>query len=1517
MSYKKDKRVALNLSLRVMFALFAPVFVLPVCAFKSDDDYSVRRDAVVQKRSISVPERSAQQVRGVGKAHEQGVEVVWPSHRKSPSVIRGIDLGGKQALSGGKGRRVEKGAKVEDNAVSVMDDLSSIYGIEDAANEFALKSTDTDDKGFTHVRLNQTYRGFRVVGGELIVHFNKDGFAYEVTGQYVSGITLEVSARIKGGQAVQIALADLVSLGFPTGTVVKTPELVVYTRGEGAQLAYEFSITTGAKTPQRGSWSYCIDATSGAVLQRIDNIQRVSAPTTNGSSAVVTGTNLAGEGGVVTNVVGWHEAAGAYYLSSTNLWQIFDIAESGYPDANTYAYRVTSDWGGSDPVEMSAAINFDCVERYYRDVHKRKSFDNKSSLALANVHYGASYVNAYWDSVEKSFYIGDGDGEEANSLAVLDILGHEFTHGVTQFSCNLTYADESGALNESFSDIFGACVEFHCQPDDRASYPNTHPGMADWLLGEDCWLLTPALRDMRNPSNSDTVGIGNEQPSRYLGTYWYSGANQSYYVHQNSGVQNFFFYLLSDGGIGTNDDYYAYSFAGIGVTNAEKIAYRALTVYCTANTDYGTIADAWISAANDLNSKWVRTVKKAWYTVGCYKIGAPAFVMPNTLPNGRVGTPYSVSLGVVDGLDPYTWTMASGSLPPNLTFSDGVISGVPEESGTYSFTVSLEDDLKQTTNKTFTVTVQPPYSIPFAESFEHNGSSPDGWCQEFVSGPFSLEWKFMLGSPQGCPVSAYDGTYNACFVSTTNAPVVTRLISPRIDFGEGPHVGQLSFWHYMKKWVSDNDELRVYYKTSYSNNWVLLAAYTNTVSSWTKRTITLPDPSRSYYVAFAGTAKYGYGVCVDDVEIVDPTMPLTFKTGDVLPAATINEYYSQSLMATGGVSPYAFTIVSGALPAGMTLETNGLISGISYAISTNLFTVLVTDQEGAEVSNVCRLVVEYPRADLFFENFEHDSRMPSDWTQEFVTGDVAWCVSRYGANQQPAAAYSGNYNAILISSVVSNGVPLSQKTRLISPSINLGQAPTDIRLKFWHCMAAWGADQDELRVFYRTSASNAWIQIAAYTSNVPEWTQQTLTLPDPTTTYFIAFEGNAKFGCGVCIDDVEITDTTEAPVIITPDTLTNGVINIPYSQALTAVGGETPYTWMVVSNSLPMGLNLDTDTGVISGTPAEGGSFAFRIKVTGNGKSTTSLFTLHILDAIPLPFFEPFENGGAIPYGWSQYNVSNSGPYSAVSWVEAGGSKSGVPSAAYSGGYNANLFRANGYPCVTRLVTPMLNLDAHTNTVLTFWLCMKEYVGSQDQLRIYYRTTSSNSWVLLSTYTNNISSWTQETVSLPEPSSSYYLAFEGTTRWGYGVCVDNVSVTGDPVITKTPYELWMESTFSSSDISAGLNLGPSDDFDGDGIANGLEYAYGLDPTVSDTAGLPFGGVKDNHLFWTYHQNKSATDVTFLVEACTSLLDHAWTTVDVSELSRNDSNTWYLVTVIHDVAVTNYPIRFLRLKVTVP
>lgn len=150
------------------------------------------------------------------------------------------------------------------------------------------------------------------------------------------------------------------------------------------------------------------------------------------------------------------------------------------------------------------------------------------------------------------------------------------------------------------------------------------------------------------------------------------------------------------------------------------------------------------------------------------------------------------------------------------------------------------------------------------ESFERAGYFPAEWTQENVGG--NTCWAFLPGSFGGYPSQAYDGSLNArLFVASTSA-ATTKLISPALDL-PGASAATLTFYHAQADWQGDQDELRVYYRTSATGSWVLLQAYTSNVSTWTKRTINLPNLSSNYFIAFEGRARYGMGVCIDKVEV--------------------------------------------------------------------------------------------------------------------------------------------------------------------------------------------------------------------------------------------------------------------------------------------------------------------------------------------------------------------------------------------------------------------------------------------------------------------------------------------------------------------------------------------------------------------------------------------------------------------------------------------------------------------------
>jgi len=168
------------------------------------------------------------------------------------------------------------------------------------------------------------------------------------------------------------------------------------------------------------------------------------------------------------------------------------------------------------------------------------------------------------------------------------------------------------------------------------------------------------------------------------------------------------------------------------------------------------------------------------------------------------------------------------------------------------------------------------FGVPFTEGFENGGSIPNGWTQECVTG--SVNWAFQNGDYYGCPSAAHGGNYNAILFFTSDASDhKTKLVTPALNFGTATRNAQLKFWHCMGFWNPDQDELRVYYKTSAGGTWTLLATYTNDIATWTQQTVSLPNPNNSYYIGFEGNAKYGYGVCIDDVSVTASDPPkLTF-----------------------------------------------------------------------------------------------------------------------------------------------------------------------------------------------------------------------------------------------------------------------------------------------------------------------------------------------------------------------------------------------------------------------------------------------------------------------------------------------------------------------------------------------------------------------------------------------------------------------------------------------------------------
>ena len=191
---------------------------------------------------------------------------------------------------------------------------------------------------------------------------------------------------------------------------------------------------------------------------------------------------------------------------------------------------------------------------------------------------------------------------------------------------------------------------------------------------------------------------------------------------------------------------------------------------------------------------------------------------------------------------------------------------------------------------------------------------------------------------------------------------------------------------------------------------------------------------------------------------------------------------------------------------------------------------------------------------------------------------------------------------------------------------------------------------------------------------------------------------------------------------------------------------------------------------------------------------------------LTLPVFEGFE-GGTIPESWSQEYVVGT-----VDWTYQGGGHSGNPAAAHTGAYNALFYTGNYNEETTQLITPQIDMGTATDVELTFWHTQADWIGDQDILRVYYKNSAGGTWTLLAEYLGDIPAWTEEIITLPDLSDDYYIAFEGFGDYGYGVCVDDISIEGAETLLPPDNVFVDENTWLLTWLPPG-GIISSDDFE--------------------------------------------------------------------------------------------------------
>jgi Zn-dependent metalloprotease/subtilisin-like proprotein convertase family protein len=622
-----------------------------------------------------------------------------------------------------------------------------------AGFSWKLIKEEKDNAGFSHQRFIQTYQGKELKGTMLISH-SKNGIVSSFNGESTSEIPATSSASLVAADARVSAVKYINAKTYkwqmpeeeahlkkeqndPKATFFPQGELVFYKPSKGSfQLAYRFDIY--AHEPVSRQYVY-VDANSGKVLGEEELILHTdeigSAVTGYSGTQQITADNTgagfrlreSGRGlGIETYNLqkGTSYAAAVDFTDTDNVWNNVNANEDQYATDAHFGAEKTYD--------------------YFMSRFNRNSIDGNGFKLISYVHYSTNYVNAYWDGSRMTY--GDGDATY-NPLTSMDIAGHEITHGLTNFSANLVYSYESGALNESFSDIFGTAIEFY-----------STPGIADWLIGED---IGGAFRSMSNPN---VYG----QPDTYLGTSWYAGAGDNGGVHYNSGVQNFWFYLLSVGGAGTNDIGNAYNVSAIGIDKAAAIAFRTLTTYLTPNSQYADARFYSIQAATDLYgacSPEVIATTAAWYAVG---------VGSNTVSANPIIT-YAGSTTLCSG---NTITLNASNLPNYQWNLNGQpISGATAQSYTTgasgSYTVST-----LACNNTYTsapVAVNVTTAEVSIQATSTNSCEPINITATATPG-YALQWMKngidISGANQSTYQASTSGSY-AARINSTIGPAVT------------------------------------------------------------------------------------------------------------------------------------------------------------------------------------------------------------------------------------------------------------------------------------------------------------------------------------------------------------------------------------------------------------------------------------------------------------------------------------------------------------------------------------------------------------------------------------------------------------------------------------------------------------------------------------------------------------------------------------------------------------------------
>ncbi|AKJ06602.1 Zn-dependent metalloprotease [Archangium gephyra] len=444
------------------------------------------------------------------------------------------------------------------------------------AGDVSLKRSLRDERGMTHERVTQSIRGVPVFGAQAILHLDANGAVVSVTDRLARDLKVDTTPGLRAEEAMQIAVAQVGGSRALRASPKADLQILTDDIGNGARLTYRVQLEALTDKGEPSMPNLFIDAHSGEVVKQFDNMKTTKNRKTYnaGNRTTLPGTLVRSEG----------------------------QAPSG--DAVL------------DQAHDNAGLTYD----FYFNNYGRDSYNAAGGVLTSTVHYDRSYVNAYWNGTQMVY--GDGNGVDSGPLTVLDVVAHELTHAVTDTESDLIYSNESGALNEAMSDVFGASVE---AARDGAVSGNT------WKIGEECWTPATAGDALRYMNDPALAGDYDYYPTRYTGTSDNGG------VHWNSGIANLAFKLMVTGGTHPRGktsnvvpalDANAYT----SIQKGAAIFYRANTVYLTPGSTFSEARGATAQAATDLyGATAAAAVNEAWAAVGV--AAPPSWTVIQTVSN--------------------------------------------------------------------------------------------------------------------------------------------------------------------------------------------------------------------------------------------------------------------------------------------------------------------------------------------------------------------------------------------------------------------------------------------------------------------------------------------------------------------------------------------------------------------------------------------------------------------------------------------------------------------------------------------------------------------------------------------------------------------------------------------------------------------------------------------------------------------------------------------------------------------